>query len=168
MASISSSQATVTIPAAYLEDVRTALIKEIADDSEALQGRSDSDERGSSLLILCRDMRLLDEVLDATDDIKLTAEHDQMSSPLIHLLEGMVRQLVERLRDVAQYGPLPMGELLDLTERMRWAAREATRIEPEAGDRLSDDEAVAFWAAREATRIEPEAGDRLSDDEAVA
>jgi hypothetical protein len=143
MATIRSSQATVTIPAAYLEDARTALVTEIADDSKSLQGRTERDDCASSALILRRDLRVLDEVLGATDDVKLTAEHDRTSSPLLHLLEEMVRQLVKRLHNTAQYGPIPMGELLDLTEQVRWAAREAIRIEPAVGNRLTVDERKA-------------------------
>ena len=140
MATISSSQVTLTIPADYLEDARTALVKEIANDSEMLKADRDDDERASSALILRRDIQLLDELLDATDDVKLTAEQDHISNPLVHLLEGMVRQLVKRSRDAARFGPMPMGEILDLTEGMRWAAQEAIRIEPAFGDRLTADD----------------------------
>lgn len=150
MATITTSSASIEIPADYLADVRSALIAEIADDAKALRvndANSYSDEdRDSAAKILQRNMPLLDTLLAATalyaemkrdDDVTLTAE---TSAPLLHMLEAMVRQLVKRLRGAAQYAPMPMGEVLDLTERIRWAADEAIRITPEVGDRLTDED----------------------------
>jgi hypothetical protein len=149
MATITTSSASIKIPADYLADVRSALIGEIAIDADALRvndaGVCDED-RDSAARILQRDMPLLDALLAAIalyaemerdDDVTLTAEHDSLSDPLVAVLEGMVRQLAKRLRDAAQYAPVPMGEILDLTERIRWAADEAVRITPAVGDRLT-------------------------------
>jgi len=65
-----------------------------------------------------------------------------VSSPVVHILEDVVRLNSERLHDLAQYGPLPMGDVLDVAERLRWAAEEAIRIEPELATKLREGEAA--------------------------
>jgi hypothetical protein len=95
-----------------------------------------------SAVILQRSVRLLDPLLSAAGDVdvEISGEQDNMSSPLIHKLEALIRQLIERLRGAAQYGPIPMGEMLDLSGQLRWAAEEAIRMEPTLEQRLSPDE----------------------------
>jgi hypothetical protein len=134
----------ITIPADYLEDCRSALLEEIASDSHALRSASPNDQR-SSAVILSRSTRLLDPLLKATGDTKLTSEHAITSSPLVHMLEAMIRSLLPRLSNAARYGPMPMGDVADLAAKLRWAAEEAIRIDPEVAIRLTSDdlEAVA-------------------------
>jgi hypothetical protein len=55
----------------------------------------------------------------------------------------MVRALSARLERLSVYGPLPMGDVLDVAERLRWATEEAIRICPAANYRLREGEAVA-------------------------
>ena len=78
-------------------------------------------------------------LLDATDDTKVTAEPGTLS----YVLEQTARLLSRRLTDVCRYGPLPMGDVVELAARLRWAADEAIRIYPVLAHRLSDHEAVA-------------------------
>lgn len=129
----------ITIPAGYLEDVRSAVVVEIATDSDSIRTAL-TDDRGSSALILERSMRLLDPLLNAEGDVELRAEDDHISSPLVHMLEALIRLLVERLGNAAQYAPLPMGDVLDVAAELRWAAQEAVRIDPGLEHRLSPDE----------------------------
>jgi hypothetical protein len=134
-----TTSATITIPADYLEDARSGALAMIADDTKALRSAW-AEDQGSFALILRRSIRLLDPLLKATGDTKLTAERDSTSSPLPDLLEAMIRLLLGRLRDVAQYGPMPMGDVADVAAELRWAAEEAIRIEPALEHRLSPDE----------------------------
>jgi hypothetical protein len=92
----SKQSASITIPADYLEDVRAALTEEVDSDSGALR-MADSVERHSSAVILRRRMAVLDQALDATGKVTLTSEHDQIRSPLVHMLEALVRMHSERL-----------------------------------------------------------------------
>jgi len=133
-----TTSATITIPAGYLEDVRSAAIAEVASDSRALHG-ADAADRGMSELILRRSTRLL----NAAGDVELSAESDNTSSPLVHVLEGLIRLLEERLREAAQYGPLPMGDVIDIAAELRWAAEEAIRMLPQLATRLTPRERKA-------------------------
>lgn len=135
-ANVELSDATITVPAAYLEDARVALVGEIEIDGTVLRAADAQEDREASARILQRDLRLLEELLHATGDITVTAEHDRVSSPLTGMLDGMVRVLSERLRDVAEYGPIPMGDVLDVAARLRWVAEEAIRIDPSQAKRL--------------------------------
>jgi hypothetical protein len=137
-----TTSATITIPAGYLEDVRSAAIAEVASDSRALHG-ADAADRGMSELILRRSTRLLNPLLNAAGDVELSAESDNTSSPLVHVLEGLIRLLEERLREAAQYGPLPMGDVIDIAAELRWAAEEAIRMLPQLATRLTPRERKA-------------------------
>lgn len=134
-----TTSATITIPADYLEDARSAALAEITNDSDALR-TANPEDRGMSTVILQRSLRLLDPLLNATGDVQIAAEQDTTSSPLVHMLEAQIRLLIERLRSTAQYGPMPMGDVLDLAAQLRWAAQEAIRIDPTLEHRLSPDE----------------------------
>jgi hypothetical protein len=130
--------ASVTIPAGYLEDARRALIAEIHDDGDAM--RRDPSELEGSARILRRDVRLLDQLLGATEDTTVVSERDKTSDPIAEMLEGIARALSKRLERVSQYGPVPMGDVLDIAERLRWAAQEAIRVCPDLDSRLGPDE----------------------------
>ena len=140
----STESAKLTIPADYLEDARSALIKEIELDGEALRasqadfradGHNDPTDRDSSALMLRRDLELLGQ-LPADGDAVVTAQHNRMAMPLVEMLEAMARVLSERLVDVVQYGPIPMGDVLDVATQLRWAAEEAIRLDPSMDRRL--------------------------------
>ena len=137
-----TTSATITIPADYLEDARSAALAEITNDSDALR-TANPEDRGMSTVILQRSLRLLDPLLNATGDVQITGEQDNMSSPLVHMLEAQIRLLIERLRCAAQYGPLPMGEVIDIAAELRWAAEEAIRMAPQLATRLTSDEREA-------------------------
>lgn len=132
----------ITIPADYLEDFRSAAIAEVANDSDALRSAIAEDRR-SSELILRRSTQLLKPLLETTGDVELQAEHDKTSSPLGHALDELVRMLSERLRNAAQYAPVPMGDVADLAAELGWAAEQAIRIEPTMATRLTSDERKA-------------------------
>jgi hypothetical protein len=153
MATMDVEQAAVNIPTAYLEDVRSALAKEIKMDGDALRadqaklvaavGARDTEfhrgDRDGAVDSLSEDMRLLEQLRNATGDTKLTGD----AGTLAHTLDATVRVLCRRLKDVCQYCPLPMGDVVELSARLRWAADEAIRIYPEFDHRLSDGKAVA-------------------------
>jgi hypothetical protein len=144
MGIIDAQSAEITIPADFLEDVRSALVAELDDDSdrlrtnqaELLSGGKDRSEnwaratradRDSAVSFLRNDLRMLDELLGATGDTKVIVERDM----LFHVLEAMGRLLTERLREEMGYGPLDMGTVLELGNRLRWTAEQAIRIYPE-------------------------------------
>jgi hypothetical protein len=153
MATMEEEQAAVTIPAAYLEDVRSALVEHIEMDADALRadhaavvaavGAQDAElhrsDREGAVDSLSKDLWLLEQLRGANSDTKLTGEAGTLS----FTLEATVRVLNGRLKDVCQYGPLPMGDVVELSARLRWLAGEAIRIYPGLDHRLSDDEAVA-------------------------
>lgn len=135
--------ATLKIPAAYLEDVRSAVIREIVGDSKTLRINhesvlagtldGDTEDRTSAAAQLERSTGLLNQILDATTDATL----DGRDEDLTYVLEELVRVLVERLQSAKGYSPIPMSEVLDITERVRWAAEEAVRIDPRVATWLS-------------------------------
>ncbi len=121
--------ATITIPAAYLEDAQTALMSEIHGDGESLDGQPPI-ERATSTLILKRDMQLLEQLLDASSDAVLEAEDDQISHPILMTVETMIRRLIGRLDRESVYAPLPLAAMLPLVDELRWAMSEAVRLNP--------------------------------------
>ena len=132
--------ADVTIPAAYLEDMRSALVVEINHASHAVQTDQDDvltgslaapEDRAAAVRLLREDIHLLDQVLAAAGDTTAAGERDAVT----HALETMVRVLSGRLDDACRYEPIGMGAVLDLAERLRWAATEAIRIEPGLDER---------------------------------
>jgi hypothetical protein len=142
VAIISNSRepATITIPAECLEDVRSALVAEIDNDSDAI--RSDhqdvlngvkfgAEDRAAAMRILRADVHLIDQVLDATAETKLTGDRDA----ILHALEATIRVLAGRITDQCVYAPIPVGAVLELAERLRWAGEEAVRIEPGIDER---------------------------------
>jgi hypothetical protein len=146
-------QAAVTIPAAYLEDVRCALVEEIESDSGALtvdqahlvaSGRSGTGriDRDGAVGILSKDLQLLAQLLDATDDTQVTAEPATISETL----QATVRVLGRRLSTACRYAPVPLGDVVELSARLRSAADEAIRLYSGLADRLSAEEAAAYEA----------------------
>ncbi len=133
MATMDAQRVSLTIPAAYLDDARRAIVGEVYDDSDALHNDPGA---GTDPRILLRDVRLLEQLAGASADVELEADQDRVSDPLLHLLEAMARELSKRLASVSRHGPMPMGDVLDIAERLRWAADEAIRICPAVGDRL--------------------------------
>jgi hypothetical protein len=139
----------ITIPAEYLEDVRSALVSEINQDSDALQvnqaslleknGELNREDRDASVRWLRNDLQLLDQLLDGSEARKVTADRDA----LIEVLQAMVRVLAGRLTDVCEYAPVPLGDVVELSARLRWAADEAIRLHPGLAERPSDGKAVA-------------------------
>jgi hypothetical protein len=131
----------ITIPADYLEDVRTALIVEIENDGNALQTNQEAvtsssrkedlgrEDRASSVRLLRNDVRLLDQLLDASGQTKVSADWETLTE----VLQAMVRVLSSRLVDECGYAPVDMVAVLDLAGRLRWAARESAGIDGRDG-----------------------------------
>jgi hypothetical protein len=136
----STQSVEIKIPAEYLEDVRTALIAEIENDSNALEtnqealtsstrnedvGRADRD---SSVRLLRADVRLLDQLLDASGETKVSADW----ATLHEGLQSMVRVLSSRLVDECGFAPVDMEAVLELADRLRWAAEQSAAIDGSA------------------------------------
>ena len=132
MGVIEEQSAAIVIPADYLEDVRSALVQELANDVDALRtnqtdlatGKWGPEDRDASLRLLSRDVAALGRVAAAAEATELVAERQT----LFHALEALCRLLTDRLIERMGYGPVDMGAVLDLTARLRWAAGEAARI----------------------------------------
>jgi hypothetical protein len=124
MATLSSnrSPAEITIPADYLEDVRSALVSGINNDSDAL--RSDHQEVLDGLAAGREDRAGAVRILRASGDTTIRGDW----SALVHVLEATVSVLSGRLADTGQYAPLPDLDVLDLSYRLQWAAHEIGRI----------------------------------------
>jgi hypothetical protein len=150
MATMDVEPAAVNIPGAYLEDVRSALAKEIERDGAALRGDQvelvaavgaqdiefHRGDRDGAVDRLGKDLRLLEQLRGVTGEMKLTGDVDTLS----HTLEATVHVLNGRLETVCQYAPLPMGDVIELSARLRWAADEAIRLCPDLAQRLADDD----------------------------
>src|ERR1700759_539917 len=102
-----ASESVITIPAAYLEDVRAALVAEIKSTSESLaldqvallsasgdRAELCAADRDNALRLLRKDVEALDELRQAHGETRLAADAGNV---LAFLLEAMVRLLAERL-----------------------------------------------------------------------
>jgi hypothetical protein len=121
--------ASITIPAAYVEDARLACLANVREDGVRLE-EADEIDRSSGAIMLTRNTRLLEQLLDASSDLTVLAEHDHTSSPITEMLEALIRHVVGRLDRECVYCPLPTGEMLHLVAELQWAAGEAVRICP--------------------------------------
>ena len=52
-------------------------------------------------------MQLLEGLLGATTDVTLEAEADRISSPILTMIEAMIRRIVGRLDKQGAYAPSP-------------------------------------------------------------
>jgi hypothetical protein len=128
MATAVPSQVAMTIPADYVEDVRTALIEEIEEDGNFLQTSQEQD-RTDTARLLRNDVRLLDQLLDASGQTKVSAEPDTLAE----VLQAIVRVLSSRLVAECEYSPITMAAVLDLASRLRWAAQESAALDGRDG-----------------------------------
>lgn len=135
MATSEAHRVKLTIPAEYLEDARSASIAEVHEDTSRVYTDADTDERDSDMTILRRETQLLDQLLDATGQTTIEAVQDGTCDPIAEMLQTMIRQLSGRLERLCVYGPLPLAEILDIIERMRWAAAETVRVCPALDER---------------------------------
>lgn len=141
-----TAPATITIPAAYLEYARSAIIAEIQQGSKYIDTNQDAIlaadtpewaktcrlDLASSVRFLHADMSLLEQLLDADGvDTKITGEHGAVTTTL----DAIARVLSNRLDDACGYAPVPMGDVFELSAAMRWAAEEALRIDPGLDER---------------------------------
>lgn len=137
MATSSEQSTAITVPADYLDDIRSALVAEIHDDSEMLQtnqvaleesGGSHPEmhlaDRDSSLGLLRTDVEMLNQLFGVSGGVTLTADPGSLDS----VLERMARLLIGRLGDECEYAPIKMDAVLALVGRLRWAAEEADRL----------------------------------------
>ncbi|MGI8864978.1 MAG: hypothetical protein ACR2JH_11390 [Solirubrobacteraceae bacterium] len=119
----------ITIPAAYLEDVRRALAAEIDNDADWIKASEDhAEDREGAVRHLRTDLGLLDSVLAADESTELAAD----PHGLFHMLEAFIRLLTERLTQEIDYAPISMGPVIEILGRLQWAADEALRLFPEA------------------------------------
>jgi hypothetical protein len=133
--------ATLSIPARYIEDFRSAVIREIMGDSDMLRcnhqsvldGRTGGspEDRMSAATALRRDMGLLDQVLHATGETTVEAAGEDLS----FVLEEMVRLLAGRLDNEKEYGPINLGAVLEIAGQLRWAAENGIEIDPRLDQR---------------------------------
>lgn len=141
MATITSEDQSVevVIPAAYLEDVRTAIVAAIEDDGDMLSTNQQEvideksygpDDVDGAVRNLREDMDLLGKVLHVDGETTLSGNWGAVG----HVLQRLARMLAVRLVDQAEYAPMPMRTVLDLTDRLQWALREAIRVAPSEFD----------------------------------
>jgi hypothetical protein len=102
----------VTIPAAYLEDVRTAIFALIKDD-----------DYGDNLV---EDNDILAHLLDATADTTLSGNF----GAVYYMLQNMLAALVEQVEHLAQTWGTDADAIPELRDRVGWASRESLRINP--------------------------------------
>jgi hypothetical protein len=131
------------IGAAQLGDVRMAIIELYRDELDAVRDEyerlgADGDrplgEDGAARLAAARSRLTaatvrFDRILRCGQETTVTSE----PQALAQLLQETVQVLSGRLASLAERRPVPMRAVLDLTERMRWAAGEAIRIDPRLG-----------------------------------
>ena len=138
--------ATLVIPAAYLHDVRAAVIEQCVQDSDDL--RCDhgavlnaneevvqlaASDRARALLRMNKNVSVLNQLFDAEGDTAITAAGESLADTL----GVMNRLLTERL----SAGCIPEeepAELLPRLDEMRWAAEEAIRLDPRLEARAGD------------------------------
>lgn len=137
MATSTTERVTLTIPAGYVEDVRTALVASISSDGEMLATNhavllAEDDEYGThradldtAARILAEDARLLAELVDATGTATLVGTLDAVSTLLDHAARLWSAQLAEQV----DYGPVPMGCVAEITRRLAWAAEQSAVLE---------------------------------------
>ena len=130
--------ATLTVPAAYLEDARSAVVAGIVSDGDMLRTNHQSvlegrfggmtEDRTSAAATLHRDMRLLDQIVDADGEVTLEGD----SGDLSFVLEEVVRLLAARLDEAKEYSPIDMAAVLNIAKQLRWAAEESSDLYQEA------------------------------------
>jgi len=131
---IHHESAEITIPADYLEDVRTALAAELVNGSNALRTDQEAvvsessevhrEDRDAAARLLGNDVRLLDRLLNVGVETTVSAERQTLHGAL----EAMVRLLSARLVEEAGYAPIDLDAVLGLAERLRWAGEEGNGI----------------------------------------
>jgi hypothetical protein len=137
MATASGQSAKVTVPAAYIDDLRSALVAEIASGADSLRTAQAetlaadgkrrelrSEDRDSALRLLDTDVQLFNAVRYTDGDSELRAD----PGALWHVLEEMGRVLTDRLRGQFEYTPVRMQVVIELAERLRWTAEEALSL----------------------------------------
>ena len=139
-----ADQITLTVPAEYAEDFRTALAEEIASDAKSVQSdRRELEERmaygGPHVDIRRNDLRnamqRLDRdiglgalvALDGDGEIEI---RNADPADLFHVCETMARQVVEpRLRRALEYGPTDSDGARAQFAPLFWAINCAERLE---------------------------------------
>jgi methylmalonyl-CoA mutase cobalamin-binding subunit len=130
--------ATLLIPAAYLHDVRAAIIDQCVQDSDDLRCdhgavlnaneeivQAAAKDRASVLRRMNENVSVLNQVFDAEGDTTITDTAEKLADTL----GVMNRLLTERLTAGCVPEEEP-AELLRRLDEMRWAAEEAIRLDP--------------------------------------
>jgi hypothetical protein len=129
---------TITIPAEYMDDFRSAVVREIEHDAEWVRGQHkekvDAIDSGDQELVELRrrdeagairslqeDVNLLLQLPDVDGDVTVSAEQ----SALRHVLDEMGGQLAARITRLYKYGPALVEQVPALLESLRWSAVQA-------------------------------------------
>lgn len=144
MASSEKESAVITVPADYIEDMRSALVAELYTDADMLQvNQADAARRGGGI----EDADVVDADVEATvnhvrKDLRaleflLSAEPGDREiltdrGTGFHALERMCRLLSDRLTEHLRYTPLDVLAVLAIAKRLEWATTQAMTIDPQA------------------------------------
>jgi hypothetical protein len=144
--------ATLAIPAAYVDDVRTATAYEISQATHAvfteLKAIREAGERGEdpamhaadwrgAIRLLAQDGALLDQLEAAGDGEDFTASAE--AATLAHIAEAMARKVIApRIKGLLNFTPLDgklAAELRESIARLTWAVDNAAHLfDPDADD----------------------------------
>ena len=135
------NSATLVIPAAYLHDVRAAVIGQCVQDSDDLRCDHEAalnankevvqlaaNDRAHVLRRINENVSVLNQVFDAEGDTTVTATGEKLA--------GTLGEMNRLLSDRLTAGCIPdeePAELLRRLDEMRWAAEEAIRLDPRLG-----------------------------------
>lgn len=132
-------RATLTIPAENLDDFRVGVLSDLKSDAEGfgaqhaemLGARDESwrstcrEDRDNRLRTISETHELLAQL--PTEDVETTVTGT--AEAFRCALEDAARQLVERVRVEADYGPLPAEDVLPLLDRLRWAVQQIVTVD---------------------------------------
>ncbi len=138
MADISNRRqdAEITIPAAYLEDARSALTMDINalrdyETANVPSGPTGPEDRARALRLLANEITLLKHLHAVCGDTEVTAESDTITKAL----QATVRVLADQLGAIAEGTPIDMGTVLEVAACLRWAAENAIQLDPDLDER---------------------------------
>ena len=130
---------TITIPAEYVEDFRSALVAEIKSDGEWFEAQynelrearepqrvaTSRADRDGALACLLEDVGLLQQLPGVVADVAVSSS----ASALLHTIERVARQWAAQLAEELDYGPANFEAVPALLDRLRWTIERVTTIE---------------------------------------
>lgn len=118
----------ITIPGAYLEDVRSAVTAELEDISKMLDVNQadvvarDTDaareDRADAFRQVQAHAGLLERLLDADSDATIDLDPET----LVGVVQAFTRVVGARLAGGLEYAPIDMRLLAETAERLKWAS----------------------------------------------